>query len=111
MSVDGHILDLVVVNNIGFRICIRELVDMLLRRRAMTSYDTFHIDNLELTILRFTPQDVESSVVEFRLGDPCNIDMTCLLDCEPDGTSTTIPVADHPDGSRVWKHHRDVHRS
>ena len=78
-AIDGDILDLVVVNNVGFRICIRELVDMLLRRRAMTSYDTFHVNNLELTGLALSTQDVESSIVQFRLGDPCNIDMTRLL--------------------------------
>ena len=59
-SVDGHILDLVVVNNVGFRSCVCEVVYILFRRRAVASNDTFHVNDFELTVLRNTPQDVET---------------------------------------------------
>ena len=78
-AIDGDILDLVVVNNVGFRSCIREGIHMLFRRRAVSSDDTFHVDNLVFTVLAFTPQDVESSVVEFRFGDPLDVNVSSLL--------------------------------
>ena len=43
---------------------------MLLGRCTVSGNDTFEIDDLELTGLRFATEDVESCVIEFGLGCP-----------------------------------------
>ena len=73
IAIQRYIFYLVVVNNIGFRSRIREGIHMLLTRRAMTRYDTFHIDDFKHTRFAFTPQNVETSIVQLGLCHPSNV--------------------------------------
>ena len=110
MPINRDVLNLVIVNNVGFRSRIREGIDVLFTRRAVTSDNTFHVNNFKLTVLRFTPQDIEACVVQLRFGNPLNIDMPCVLVAHGTELRQGNKAADHPDGSRVCLRHRDVRR-
>ena len=76
-TVYGNILNLVVVDDIGLRRCIDMRVSRTLTRRALTC-DQFRVNLLVFTVSFFTPQDIESSVVQFRFGDPNDADRTVV---------------------------------
>ena len=78
LTIQRDILDPVIVHNVGLSGCIREGILMLLTRRAVTRNESLQVDNLEHTLSALATQDIEPSVVQFRLGDPCNINMTCV---------------------------------
>ena len=71
VSVEGHVFNLVVVYDIRLRSCIRKGIELLLTGCACAR-DHGSIDDLELAVSLLRTLDKESSVIQLRLGRPCD---------------------------------------
>ena len=110
IPVKRYIFNLVVVYDIGLSSCILIRIELLLTA-CTCALDHSCIDDFEFAVSLLTPLDKESSVVQLRLGRPCNHHCASDLITGRNGSVKVQQAMHRQHGIQVCRHRSVSHSS